>query len=221
MNTAERGGVPPEPREGKPRFVVGAEKSPGGTWDYSRAMEWRDPSGRLAKGFEELRRREQEARARRLEIPKDVKPGSARMVEYTLRNTIIVNQEAANKAREDGRRDERREALIRGQRMQQTMLDNANMRFSQDLIKRGLDTGQGVTAEQAQERSANLTADEMHGLVQQYIIDHCERLEVKGEEVAYLQEGHSGRYYPIKDLLKEARGLQIMLIAEASRGDKN
>jgi hypothetical protein len=221
MNTAERGGVSPEPSEGRPRFIVGAKKNPDGTWDYSHAMEWKDPSGKLAKGFEELKKQEQEARAKRLEIPKDVKPGSAEMVRYTIRNIIIVNEEAANKARQDGKHDARREALIRGQKMQQTMLNNAYMRFSQDLIKRGLDTGQGVTAEQARERAANLTADEMHDLVQKYVIDHYERLEDKGEEEAYLQEGHSGRHYPIKDLLKAARDLQSRLIAEASRGDKN
>jgi hypothetical protein len=221
MNTEERGGMPPEPNEEKPRFVVGAKKNPDGTWDYSRAMEWKDPEGKLAKGFEESKKREKEARAERLEIPKDIKPGSAEMAWYTMRNTIIVNEEAANRARKEGNPDERREALIKAQKMQQTMFDNASMRFSQDLIKGGLDTGQSVTAEQARARAANLTANEMYDLVQKHVIDHYESLEDEGKDEAYLQEGHFGGNYPIKDLLKAARDLQSRLIDEASRGGKN
>lgn len=221
MNTAERGGVPPEPNEDKPRFVVGAEKNPDGTWDYSRAMEWKDPEGKLAKGFEESQKREKEARAKRLEIPKEVKPGSAEMSWYTMRNTILVNEEVANKARQEGKPDTRREAFIKAQKMQQTMFGNANMQFSQDLIKEGLDAGQSVTAEQARERAANLTANEMHDLVQKYVVDHYESLQDEGKEDAYLHEGHFGGNYPIKDILKAARDLHSRLIDEASRGGKN
>jgi len=221
MSTAERGGAASEPNEEKPRFVIGAKKNSDGTWDYSRAGKMKDPEGKLARGVEEVKRREKEARAKRLEIPKDINPGSAEMAWYTMRNTIIVNEEAANKARKEGKPDERREALIKAQKMQQTMFENASMRFSQDLIKKGLDSGRSVTAEQAQERAANLTADEMYDLVQEYVIDHYESLEDESKDEAYLQEGPFGGNYPIKDLLKAARDLQGRLVDEASRGGKN
>jgi len=221
MNTAERGGMPPEPNEDKPRFVVGAKKNPDGTWDYSRSMEMKDPEGKLAKGVEEMKQREKEARAKRLEIPKDTKPGSADIVWYTLRNAIIVNEEAANKAQKEGQPDKRREALIEALKMQRSMLDNASMRFSQDLIKKGLDSGQSVTAEQAREREANLTPNEMYDLVQEHIIDHYEKLEDEGNEEAHLQQGHFGEQFPIKVLLKAARDLQSKLMEETTRGGKN
>jgi len=217
MNTAERGGVPPEPNIDKPRFAVGAKKNPDGTWDYSRAMEMQDPEGRLAKGVEKMKKHEKEARAKQLEIPEHIVPGSAEMAWYTMRNTIIVNEEAMNKARKAGKPDERREALIKAQKMQQTMFDIASIKFSQDLIYGGLDSGQSVTAEQARKRAANLTANEMYDLVQKYVIDHYEGLEDEGKNEAYLQEGHFGDNYPIKDLLKAARDLQNRLVDEAAR----
>ena len=213
MNVAKRTNVPPEPNEKKPRFFVGAEKNPDGTWDYSRALEWEDPEGKLAKGFEKAKKKE--AHAKRLEIPKEVKPGSADMAWHTMRNTIKVNKEAANKANQAGKPDERREALIKAQEMQQTMLENVSMKFSENLIKDGLDTGQNVTAEQAKERAVNLTANEMYDIVQKYLVDHYESLQDEGNEEAFLQ---FGGVYPIKELLKAARDLQSRLIDEASRG---
>jgi len=189
MNTAERGGVPPEPNKDKSRFFVGVKKNSDGTLDYSHAMEMKDPEGKLAKGIEEIKRRKKEARAKRLKIPEDIKPGSADMTWHKMRNTIVVNEEAANKARKSGKPDERLEALIKTQKIQQTMFDDASTKFSQDLIEEGPDTGESVTAEQAEKRVANLTAKEMYNLVQKYIVDHYEALEDEGNDKAYFHQG--------------------------------
>jgi len=218
MNTAEQNSVPSKSDEEKPRFVVGAKQNPDGTLDYSSAAEMLDPEGKLAKGFEEAKIREQKARAKRLEIPEDIKPGSADMAWYTMKNTIFMNEEVANKARQEGKPDARREALINAQKMQQNMFDNASMSFSQALIKEGLETGESVTAEQAREKAGQLTANEMCDIVQKYLVDHYESLQNKGNKDAYLQEGNSGGNYPIKALLKATQNLQSRLIDEATKG---
>lgn len=219
MNSADRENFPPE----NPHFIVGAKRRPDGTWDHSRAAEWIDTDGKLAKGSKEGRESEIERKrvelAKRLEIPKEVTPGNAQMTWHNLRNTIIMNKEAAKKAQESGKPNKNLETLIDAQEKQATMLDNINMRYSADQIKRGLKSGEIVTAEQADQRAAHLTADEMHGLVQ-HVIDHYQSLQDEGREDAYLQEGHFDRYYPIKDLLKAAGDLQSKLIDEASRGRK-
>lgn len=218
MNPLESGNMPPQSNEEKPRFAVGAKKNPDGTWDYSRAMELPDPDGRIAKEFEDLKNKEKEARAKRLEIPEDVKPGSAEMTWYTMRNTILVNKEVVNKERKEGKKfDKRREDLIKAQEMQQTLFSKVKDRFSLDLIRGGLNTGESITAEEALERESSLTANEMYDLVQKYVIDHYESLEDEGKEEAFWYDGY---LYPIKELLRVARDLQSRLLDEATRGEK-
>jgi len=43
MKNPEMGGMPPTPKEEKPRYVVGAKKNPDGSIDYSRAATWSGP----------------------------------------------------------------------------------------------------------------------------------------------------------------------------------
>ena len=43
MRNPEMGGMPPAPEEEKPHYVVGAEKKPDGTIDYSRAAVMEQP----------------------------------------------------------------------------------------------------------------------------------------------------------------------------------
>lgn len=180
-----------------------------------------DPDGKFAESVEQNTQRQKEARAKRLDIPKDVQPGSAEMVWYRLRNTIITNAEAAEKAYKEGTTNKRLEGLIKMQKMQKTLFDMAEREFGESLIKKGIDSGTRMTAEQATERTKNLTANELYDVVQESIIDHYESLQDAGEENVSLTEGHFHNNYLIQDLLKAARELQSLLIDEGSLGEKN
>lgn len=207
--------------DGSPQkeYFVGLKENPDGSWDYSHAMKVKDPEGEFVKGVEAMDRRKKEKRAKRLEIPEDVKPGSARMVWYTMRNTIMVNEGAVNKARKEGTPNERLEALIKVQKMQQSIFNNVIRKYEHDL-KKSLGADQSITAKQARERCVNLTANKMHDLVQD-VINHYRWLEEEGKDEARLQRGHSFENHPIKELLKVAGDLQSRLMDEASRGGKN
>lgn len=92
-----------------------------------RGLVWDDSDGKLAKSFQESKEKEkgdeEKAHKERFAIPEEVKPGSAEMVWHTMKNTILVNEDVANKARQEGKPDERREALIEKQKMEQHMFN--------------------------------------------------------------------------------------------------
>lgn len=49
MKNSEMGGMPPAPKEEKPRYVVGAKKNPDGSMDYSKAASWDGPKSGAEK----------------------------------------------------------------------------------------------------------------------------------------------------------------------------
>jgi len=49
MKNPEMGGIPPAPKEEKPRYVVGAIKNPDGSMDYSKAASWDGPKSSAEK----------------------------------------------------------------------------------------------------------------------------------------------------------------------------
>lgn len=206
MNRAEAGSRPPQPNQEK-RFYTGVQKNPDGTLDYSKAAFLHDPTGEHARNYEKMKREEREARARRFEIPERVKPGSPDMVWYRLRNTIEINREAVQRARQEGKTDPRRKSLIESQERQQEMLSETSRQFGVDWLKEEFKTGRRHTAEQAQEKSRDLTAAEMHELVQKYEIDNPKHEEWMGDD---------GSQYRVQD----ARDLQSLLIDEANRGQE-
>lgn len=168
-----------------------------------------------------------EERAKLLEIPKDVKPGSAKMTWYKLRNAIFLNEETAEANRQlesgnldvsrlstMGRADSKASKFI----MQQHMLERANEIFSHELLKEKSGTKQGTTPEQVKARIENLTAAEMEELIEKYYVAQYEELLDKGEEVTHFEIPHGdGRIadYPIQDMLRIAHDLKSRLIEEA------
>jgi hypothetical protein len=208
---SESGGFTPQQKtkEGKPRYIIKGEKG-------KELGVFPEDAKKFDKMFKNQEERRKEERAKKLEIPEDVKPGSADMVWYKLRNTIINNEEAAQKAREEGKPDEKREALVKKQKMQQKIFDSAKESFSKDLIFKG------STAEQADEKASSLTASEMSDLVEEHVVEHLEQQLDEGEKHAKLK-GQVDRsaygyvnVYPIDELLKATEDLQYVLNSESS-----
>ena len=215
MNQFEKAGATPEPNKDQP-ISVGVRKNPDGTLDYSRAATLIDSEGKFAQADKEYKERKESERAKKFKIPEDVKTGNAQMVWYGLRNAIFLNEEAVAKARENGKPDMAREKLINEQKIQQAMLDNADMNFSKSLIIEGMEKGEIITAEQAREKTAALTANDMYDLIQNSV-DKYETLLDEGEEETDFLQGNRMEPTSVNDLLKLAKGLQSQLIAEASK----
>jgi len=197
-------------------ILVGKKWNPDGTPDHSRAAIIEDPEGHLAKGFKQLEERKKAERAKKLAIPEDVQPGSARMVRYQLRNAILVNGEAFDDKYKRNQYDSRRSQLIKKQEAELALLDEVRKEFSVNLIMESSESGEGITAEQAEERASNLTAEEMFDLMQARI-DQLEKLQD--------EEGSSEQVFADVDLigdeLRAARRLQDRLSAETLRSNTN
>lgn len=214
MNQFEKAGPIPGPSNDQP-IRVGVRKNPDGTLDYSRAATLIDSEGKFAQADKEYKEQKEAEKAQKYKIPEDVKPGSSEIVWYQLRNAIYNNTEAMALAQEQGTPDLEKEKLIADYKTQQKMLEHEDMKFSKSLILNGMEKGEVITAEQAREKTAALTANEMFDLIQSQI-EYYEELQDEGEETSSLV----GNDRPIKDLIKSARDLQNRLIDEASKSTR-
>jgi len=226
MRSPEMGGFPPEqpPKEEKPKreFVVGAKKNPDGTMDYSRAMTMADPEGKFAKAADEAEERRKQERAKKLEIPAEVKPGTQEAVWYNLRNTIFINNEVVDKASKENKPvDARRAELIKKLKIEQSMLGNPVLwdKLQKKIVQEAEVRGEKLTDEQIRERLRDISALEMSDAIQEFFVDRFQAQEDQGEDSAILQEGHFTNRYPVKDLIKTAQELQSRLLDESSRGN--
>jgi len=210
------GAQAPQPveTEEKHRFTVGAKRNPDGTMDYSKAMTMDDPEGKMAQAAEEREQQRKQERAKRLEIPADVEPGTSEMVLRTLNNAIFINEEVAGKARKENKpTDRRKEELIEKLKMEQSMLDDPAIfqRLKRKILQEAESRGEKLTGDAVGEKMRGLSAVEMSDLIQEFFIDRFEGLKDEGKETAFM----GAREYPIQDLLKAAHDLQGRLSDEA------
>jgi len=119
------------------RFLTSDKPGEGLVWD--------DSDGKLAKAFDKIKEKEEKERKEKLAIPEEVKPGSADMVFYTMRNTITINQETLGKAEKNHTPDEYRlRALIPEQQKQQDLLrsilkENMSAMEAYEVIQQKID----------------------------------------------------------------------------------
>lgn len=207
---------PPQPVETEEgtRFTIGAKRNPDGRWDYSKAMKMEDPEGSMAKAVEEGEQQRKKERAKKLEIPADVQPGTSYMVEHTLQNAIFVNEEALQQSEMgDEPTDSRRAGLVEKLKMEQSMLDDPTLfvKLKRKILQEAEMRGEKLTGDEVGEKMRNFSANEMSDVIQEVFIDLFEELQDEGKETAFWGR----REYPIKDLLQAARELQGRLVTEA------
>lgn len=127
-----------------------------------KGLVWDDSEGKLAKTFQESKENDEKARKERLAVPEEAKPGSADMAFYTMRNTIIINQETADKAQKNHAPDRRLEGLIEEQQKQQDLLrgilkENMSAMEAYEVIQQKIDKWEEMLAK----NEGSVTDEEM------------------------------------------------------------
>ncbi len=128
MKSHEMGvSLPEEPEEEKTKskYIIGGIKNLDGT--ISNGLSVIDPKmeKQLDENFAAHEQRIRLERAKKLEIPADVKPGTSDAVWYTLRNALIVCEEATEKAGSKNQpEDIRKTELAKRLKIEQSILAN-------------------------------------------------------------------------------------------------
>ncbi len=116
-----------------------------------KGLVWDDSEGKLANAFQKSKEEDEKTRQEKLVIPEEAKPGSADMAFYTMRNTITINQETADKAKQNHEPDRRLESLIEGQQKQQDLLrsilkENMSAMEAYEVIQEKIDKWEEMLA---------------------------------------------------------------------------
>lgn len=151
------------------------------------------------------------------EFPETIKPGTARMLSYSLKNTIENNEKSMEKeAKENGTgvHDERKNKINMGMKMQRMLLDTELLgsNASDEIFKEMIEKGEEISPELVKQKREDFSADKMFDLIQKRI-DSLEELKNNGEVNAEVL----GSNIKIDELLKQASDLKQRLLAEASR----
>lgn len=160
----------------------------------------------LTKGREEL-----------YKFPETIKPGTARMLSYSLKNTIENNERSMYKEARDngtGVHNERKNKINSGMKTQRMLLDMELLGSNADdeIFKEMIEKGEDINPELVKQKREDFSADKMFDLIQKRI-DILEELKNSGEnDTEFL-----GFNIKIDELLKQASDLKQRLLAEASR----
>lgn len=183
------------------KFVVGATKRPDGTWDTSRAASFTDPKLAANNAASDAAKEIAGAEAwkKTMEVPADVKPGTASMVWDKLRRSIAMNQKTLNE-NPNGADSERLKGRIESFKIQQNIIQSIMLSRS----------------------GSEISALEMQGLVGEFIKLLLEVLK-RDKEDFIARGGKSEKYqdnrsYVILDRerdLKEAEDLVTKMAKEA------
>ncbi len=117
-----------------------------------KGLAWNDLDGKLAKVFEESKENNEKERKEKVAIPEEVKPGSADMAFFTMRNTITINKDALGKAEKNHAPDEKRlRTLISEQQKQQDLLrsilkENMSAMEAYEVIQQKIDKWEEMMA---------------------------------------------------------------------------
>lgn len=185
------------------RLMTGVGRNPDGSPDYSRAAYVPDPTGELAKKFAEADEKTKVARAEKLKIPDDIKPGTAGMIWYRLRNSLFVNNETLENAK---RETEHRSGEARSKKRIETFRIEKQIRElkeEKDTLSRFVDLARG-------HESFELPAGEVMELLQKRVIDEYEK--DLAEDPVEDRGGYARR-------IETARSLMRKLADEAPRGE--
>ena len=132
------------------------------------------------------------------------------MTRVNLEAKISNNKDDARRLRNFKGPDRDLERLIEEQKTELNIFDDVWKNFSRDLIKDGLIANKRITAEEAESKFRNLSANEMHDLVRKYSVEYYLSEQNRGAKDVYLSEldmRDGKRKYEIKDLLKSALNL--------------
>lgn len=158
-----------------------------------------------------------EGRKELYKSPETIKTGTARMLSYSLQNTIENNEKSMEKeAKENGTgvHDERKNKINMGMKMQRMLLDTELLgsNASDEIFKEMIEKGEEISPELVKQKREDFSADKMFDLIQKRI-DGLEELKNSGETNAEF----IGFNIKIDELLKQASDLKQRLLSEASR----
>ncbi len=204
------GGFPPKKTEEvapAQAYVVGAKQNPDGTMDYSSAVHMM-PTEAQVKGAKEQKERETEAEAKKFEIPEDVKPGTATMLFYKLRNEKDFWEKAKNESSAQN---------LANIDVLNSMLTDANLQSKiEEKVKQEMTAGGAeVSAETIRQKLHELPAKEMVEYVQEFFVDRYKKLQDEKQDMVPLQQGHFSKEYATAYLLAIAQNLQNRLLEES------
>jgi hypothetical protein len=197
------------------RFIAGVRELPDGGFDYSHALTMDDPNGRLGRAVDENAQREKREWLEQLAVPEHVKPGTAYVVWYDLRNAILMNEKAIKENKPGA---QQREKLLAQLKMEKAILSSGVI--TRKLEKRFLEEadkeGKSLSPEQLREKMASVSsaemADEINGILSGYYAS-----QDSGEEVEFLENGALSRYQLLGDLITASENLLNRLYRESSR----
>lgn len=148
----------------KPIHHYGVKKNPDGTFDYSRALTYQQESPEIRD-------------PNRLKIPPDISIGSANMVYYRLRNSIMLNKERKSDRYWQGQEDNIAQKNIGNFIRQQEILKSEIVRnlIKDKIFAEAKNKGEILSNNEFQDKVINFPASDAADIIDNNYIPELEK----------------------------------------------